>query len=261
VFGGCVAVYDEKTLEQLHLLPVGGEGALAASPDGKQVYFASNEKPQFCIIDTSSHAVRTVGYPSGGHGIGSVAVSPDGRRLFLGIQRDRAPLEAGMPAGGFSFLAAYDLKAKEYVGTLYLAQLGEGGKSDDAIPGQMAFGPDGRLYVGMFQSRVGIHVIDAAALRAVGNIAFERTEGNKHFEWVDPTQLGFYGKWLLCVNRNNGELAVVEYGTRKAVGLAKLGAAMTDVYGFVVDGDRAYIGTAKNLVYVADLRELGRMVR
>ncbi len=220
-FSDHIIVFDLKTMWVVKRLVLGGNGSLAASADGKTVYFASAEKNEFHIIDTETYKVRTVPYPTAGTGIGCVALGPDGKRLYLGIQRGGKQPDGKQFFGSNAFLAVYDLTKGVYAGTTDLAQTEPGNTdSEIAIPFSLAFSPTGRfLYVGMFQSLAGIQVVDTTTLKLVGNIPFKAGPKNTHFKWVDPLAVKVYRRWLLAVNRNNNELVFVDRETAKLVAL------------------------------------------
>src|SRR5262249_19683331 len=157
-----------------------GEGYFVAAADGKTVYYATNRKGELHIIDPETYRIQTVPYPEGGRGIGiqSVALGPDGRHLYLGIQRGgKAP--AGAARTGGPFLAVYALTKRAYVGTTYLGPTAAD-DNDPAIPAQLAFAPDGKhLYLGTFQSRAGIQVLDTATLQLGAGIAFPKGPKNQ----------------------------------------------------------------------------------
>jgi hypothetical protein len=263
VFSDSLVVFDAATMWVVKRIPIEGEGSFAASPDGRAVYFASNRKNKFYIIDAESYQFRAVAYPDDGRGIGSVAVSPDGKRLYLGIQRGGQAPDGQEHSGGNCFLAAYDLTKRAYAGTVYLARLLPGGGSDDGIPRKMLFSADGRrLYVGMSQSLAGIYVIDPDRLRLERNIPFPANKGNL-FAWADPIWLASYRGWLLCANRNNREVMVLD-GSSCGV-LARLTFAgdkrrcVTDVT--VADG-RIYLGDQEaKAIYELNGQKLARLLR
>jgi DNA-binding beta-propeller fold protein YncE len=210
VFQGTLLVVDRETFTPVKRLPLGGEGRLATGKDGRTVFFASNLKDEFYIIDTRTYEHRTVAYPPGGRGIGCLAVSPDGRRLYLGIQRGGRRRDGGQLSGGNCFLAVYDLVQQGYAGTVFLAQKRADGGGDDGLPTSLAFSPDGdRLYIGTFQSEAGVLVVDTHKLELVGNIPF-RSNRQALVPWVDPLSVAVYDRWLLVAVRRNQEVAVVD---------------------------------------------------
>jgi DNA-binding beta-propeller fold protein YncE len=263
VFSDALVVFDAATMWVVKRIPIAGEGYFAASPDGKTVYFASNAKDEFYVIDTASYRFRAVPYPAGGRGIGAAAVSPDGKRLYLGIQRGGTAPDGKLRAGGNCFLAVYDLERQRYAGTVYLAQLLPSGDSDDGIPRKLLFSADGRrLYAGMAQSLAGLYVIDAAALKVERNIAFAPSGKNKSFAWVDPVGLATYRGWLLVANRNNGELVVLDDSSSRPLARLSFADEGRGVGTVVVGGDRIYLGDeGSRAVYELSGHKLRRALR
>lgn len=263
VFSDQVLVLDLKTLWVVKRLPLGGQGHFAAAADGKTVYYASNEKNAFHIIDTETYQYRTVAYPPGGRGIGCVALGPDGKRLYLGIQRGGKAPDGVERTGGNAFLAVYDLAKNAYAGTAYLAQRTQGDNSDDSIPYRLVFSPDGRLlYVGMFQSLAGVQVLDTATLRRVDHIPFQAGPKNKHFQWVDPLGLVMYRGWLLSVNRNNNEVMVVDRASLKAVARLTFAGDGHQLKTIALQGERIYLGDeAARAVHELSGRKLARLIK
>lgn len=250
-----VVVLDRDTLKEVRRLPLVGDGCFAASPDGKTVYYATNSRNEFHIIDTATFRFKTVPYPAGGRGIGhgSLAVAPDGKRLYLGIQRGQGP-------NGNCFLAVYDLAKDDYAGTVALFQTDQAGGSDDSIPAGMAFSPDGRLlYVGMMQCLVGVRVIDTQALRIANNVWFQPGPANRHFANVDPLEVAVYRDWLLCVNRNNAELVVVDRATTKPLARLTFADGGQPMRTIAVRDDRLYLG-GNQAVHELNGRRLARLI-
>jgi DNA-binding beta-propeller fold protein YncE len=262
LFSEHIVVFDILTMWPVKRLPLGGDGLFAASADGRTVYYASNERHAFYAIDTDSYAYRPVPYPAGGRGIGAVAVSPDGRRLYLGIQRGGQAPDRKERTGGNSFLAAYDLPARRYAGTVYLAQVNEADGSDDSLPASMLLSRDGRLlYVGMSQSLAGVRVVDTARLRLRPDISFEPGPRNTTFRWVDPVGLAWLGGRLLSANRNNGEVAVVDPSSHKVLARLTLADPRSRVAQVLVRGNRIYLSDeASRRVYVFSGRRLVRLL-
>jgi hypothetical protein len=218
VFQGSLLVVDQATFTPVKRLPLGGEGCLAAGKDGKTVFFASNSKPEFHIIDTRTYQHRTIAYPPGGRGIGCLALSPDGQRLYLGIQRGGKMRDGKQLGGGNSFLAVYDLAKQAYAGTVFLCQKRPDGSGDDGIPTSLAFSPNGkRLYIGTFQCAAGVLVVDTQKLELLYNLYFASKHQLPTFPWVDPLSVGVYDRWLLVAVRHNQEVAVVDLASHKLV--------------------------------------------
>jgi outer membrane protein assembly factor BamB len=265
IFSDFLVVFDLATMWVVKRIPIEGEGNFAAAPDGKTVYFASNKKNEFYAIDTETYRFRTVRYPEGGRGIGSIALSPDGKRLYLGIQRGGRAPDGREHAGGNCFLAVYDLTKRRYAGTLYLAQILQAGESDDGVPDKLLFSSDGRkLYAGMFQSLAGIYVIDPEKLRIERNIAFSTNPRNRYFNWVDPIGLATYQTWLLAANRNNRELVVLDGTSYKLLARMSFAEENRGIAKVVVAGDRIYFGDGFEdirAVYELNGRGLARALR
>lgn len=263
IFGDHLVVFDLKTLWPIKRLPLDGGGCFAATGDGNTVYFASATRNEFHIIDTRTYTVKTVTYPDGGRGIGCVALSGDGQRLYLGIQRGGKHPDGRPRSGGNAFLAVYNLPKATYLGTTYLAQTTPGtDASDDSVPYSLSFAPDGRqLYIGMFQSRAGIQIVDTTTLRLVDNIPFKANARNTTFSWVDPLSVAVAGRWLLAVNRNNNELVVVDRGTLKVVARLTFAEGKHQLQAMTVHNKRIYLGdNAAQAVHELNGRALSRLI-
>lgn len=219
VFAGSLLVVDRNTFTPVKRLPFAGNGGcLAASPDGKTVYFARNTEPEFHVIDTRTYEHRTVAYPPGGHGIGCLALSPDGKHLYLGIARGGKRADGTRLGGGDSFLAVYDLAKREYTGTAYLAQKRADGTGDISSPLSLAFAPDGkRVYVGTFQCEAGVLVVDPVKREVVETIRFQSRHAKPPYPWVDPWSVAVFDRWLLVGVRHNDEVVALELATHKVV--------------------------------------------
>jgi hypothetical protein len=227
VFSEFLLVIDLETQSVVKRLqiPGGGEGKIAASPDEKTIFFASNKENQFYRIDSATYQYDVIRYPSGGRGCMSISAHPNGNRLYIGIQRGGA-LNGRSYLGGNCFLAVYDLNHNSYVTTIYLAEI-YNDRSDDAIPACIeADSKDEKIYIGMFQSKRGICVIDSIKNEIITDLRFEKNEHNKHFEWVDPLAVKVFGAYLLSLNRNNCELLVIDKKNYHIVKSYHLGFAM-----------------------------------
>ena len=149
-FSDVVLVIDIETQSIIKriTIPGGGEGSVAASPDGRHVYFASNKIPRFFVINSTTYEYSEVEYPQGGRGSLCVLPHPYKPLLYIGIQRGGTHHGVTYP-GGNSFLAVYDLTQRRYVGNLYLAEAGIE-RSDDSTPVCLTFDEaDSCLFVGM----------------------------------------------------------------------------------------------------------------
>lgn len=226
VFSEFLLVIDVEThsIVKRIYLPGGGEGQVAASPDEKTIYFASNRENQFFIIDSATYKFYTVDYPTGGRGCMSLHADPNGKNIYIGIQRG-GKLNGISYFGGNCFLAVYDIFQKRYLKTLYLAEVANG-RSDDATPACIYVdSKDGNIYVGMFQSIRGICVIDAISFEIKTEVRFQNSIHNKYFEWVDPLSVKIYGNYIISLNRNNRELVFIDKNTLKILETIYLGEA------------------------------------
>ena len=251
VFANSTLVFDLRKRQLLQKLPVGGGGALAASPDGRRLYFGHNVEPALYIIDAATYELRKVAYPElptgQGKGCSAAIVSPDGRRLYLGIQRPTP------------FLAVYNIGEGrfEHLVHLYQAEWGDDEGTKSGIVGDLAFSTDGkRLFVGMAQSVRGIFVVRTRTHTIRSNIAFE--PNHRRFRWADPIGLATYGEQLVVVNRNRDELAIVD-AAGKVVAAAPFGRVVSGPTRVLVLGDTAIVSHPgyRALVFL-DLRELLR---
>ena len=259
VFQGSLLVVDQATFTPVKRLPLGGEGCLAASKDGQTVFFASNTKAEFHIIDTRTYEHRTIAYPPGGRGIGCLAVSPDGQRLYLGIQRGGKKPDSTQLSGGNSFLAIYDLAKQDYAGTVFLAQKRSDGTGDDSLPTSFAFSPNAkRLYIGTFQCEAGVLVVDTQKLVLLKSLSFSSKHQVPSLPWVDPLSVAVYDRWLLVAVRHNQELLVIDLASHQL--LAKIShSAAVDLQRIVVQGKQIYLcggSTVLAIVRGGDLSKL-----
>jgi DNA-binding beta-propeller fold protein YncE len=260
VFQGSLLVVDQATFTPVKRLPLGGEGCLAASKDGKTVFFASNTKPEFHIIDTRTYEHRTIAYPAAGRGIGCLAVSPDGQRLYLGIQRGGKMRDGKQLSGGNCFLAVYDLAKQDYAGTVFLAQKRPDGAGDDGLPTSFAFSPDGkRLYIGTFQSEAGVLVVDTQKLELLKNLYFSSKYQVPPFPWVDPLSVAVYDRWLLVAVRHNQEVDVVDLASHKLV--AKITHSQpVGLEHVVVRGKQIYLFAGSSAISIVKGTHLSRLL-
>lgn len=211
VFSEFILVIDIDTLSIVKRIPVpgGGEGAIAASRDGKHIYFASNKVNRLFIIDSATYEYREVDYPNNGHGCLCVLPHPSKPLLYIGIQRGINP-DDGFDTGARCFLATYNLAEHRYTASLCLAET-ENGQGDYSSPHCLAYDEEQEeLFVGMFQSQRGICRIDEHGNKILQNIRFAPNIHNKDFPWVDPLSQVIYGNKILSVNRNNCELTILD---------------------------------------------------
>lgn len=241
-FSDFVLVIDIETQSIIRRIPIpgGGEGAIAASPDERHVYFASKKISSLFIIDSATYGYSSIDYPASGHGSLCVLPHPSKPLLYIGIQRGGTHHGVGY-RGGNSFLAVYDLAQCRYVGNLYLAEVAKE-SSDDSIPICLTFDDsDSCLFVGMFQSLRGICRVDELGSEVLHDLRFQPNFRNKHFPWVDPLSQALYRDRLLSVNRNNRELVVLDKRTGRVEHSVYLGEAPNGPHSVVVNGDTAII--------------------
>ena len=242
VFSDFVLVIDIDTQSIIQRLPIpgGGEGAIAAAPDGGHVYFASNKVNSLFIIDSVTYVYERVDYPQGGRGSLCVRRHPSQPLLYIGIQRG-GNLHGASYVGGNCFLATYDLDKRRYLGSLYLAEIADG-HSDDSIPVCLTYDEEhAGLYVGMFQSMRGLCRVDERGQVILDNFRFSRHTRNKHFRWVDPLSQACWRNKLLSVNRNNRELVVLDKLSGRIERSVYLGEAPNGPHSVVVVDDRAIV--------------------
>ena len=145
------------------------QGVLTAAPSGKEAYYASNEDA-FYRIDARSLQAYRVPYPRGARGIGGAVVSPDGRTLYLAIQRGARetgakapPSVAGLANRSGPLLAEYDLVERRYVALRSIGDTRVERVDDASIPTSLCLSEDGRsLYITLWQCGIGVHVYDVA---------------------------------------------------------------------------------------------------
>jgi restriction endonuclease len=231
---------DTQSIVRRIMIPGGGEGAIAASHDGRYIYFASNRANRLFIIDSATYEYQEVDYPAGGRGSMCVLSHPSKPLVYVGIQRGGS-LNGRSYFGGNCFLATYDLTERRYVGHLYLAEV-ENGRSDDSTPACLTFDEeDGCLFVGMFQSQRGICRIDEHGRKILANFRFAPNATNRHFVWVDPLSQALYRDRLLSVNRNNCELVILDKHSGRIESATFLGDAPNGPRAVVVVDDIAII--------------------
>ena len=238
VFSEYVLVIDIETqsIVKRIAVPGGGEGAIAASPDGRHVYFASNKVPSFFVIDSTTYEFSMTSYPRHTRGCLCILPHPYKPLLYIGIQRGNNP-RGVFPPGGGSSLAVYDLDRGIYIGNLCLAEV-ERGISDDSTSICLTFDElQSCLFVGMFQSLRGICRVDEYGRRILGNFRFAPNSRNRHFPWVDPLSQALYRDKLLTVNRNNCELVMVDRLTGRTERSTYLGEAPNGPHSVAVFGD------------------------
>ena len=242
IFSEFVLVIDIETQSIVKRIPIpgGGEGAIAVSPDGRHVYFASNRVSSLFIIDSATYEYGAVEYPTGGRGCLCVLPHPSHPLLYMGIQRG-GKRDGRRFTGGNCFLAVYDLSRRRYVGSVYLAEV-DGNRSDDSTPICLTFDESSsRLFIGMFQSLRGICVVDELGREILDNFRFAPNSKNRYFRWVDSLSQALHRGQLLSVNRNNRELVTLDKRTGRVESSVYLGEASNGPHSVTVFGDVAII--------------------
>lgn len=263
VFTSHLIVVDLAKQRVTHRLPVGDQGRIAVSPDRQKIYFADNVKNALFLVDVDSLNVQRFDFPGGGRGIGSLLPHPDGKRLFLGIQRG-GTVQGRSLRGGNAFLAVFDVVKQEYVERQYLAEVIGPEQSDDSIPWCLTLSPDGAvIYVGMFQSQQGILVVNADSCKVLRGIRFSNSSAHQRvFKWVDPLAQAIYGDLLLSINRHNYELSVLTRRDEKVIGSIELGGTQDGPNTLQIIGDRAIICHAEfSELLVVDLLGMNAALR
>jgi hypothetical protein len=169
VFAGDLLVFDLDAWGAPMRLKMPDQGVLAAAPSGKEAYYASNEDA-FYRIDARSLQAYRVPYPRGARGIGGALVSPDGRTLYLAIQRGAReagakapPSIAGLANRSGPLLAEYDLVERRYVALRSIGDTRVERDDDASIPTSLCVSDDGKsLYITLWQCGIGVHVYDVA---------------------------------------------------------------------------------------------------
>ena len=238
VFSEFVLAIDIDTQSIVKRIPVpgGGEGAIAASPDGRHVYFASNRISRLFAIDSATYEFEMVDYPRGGRGCLCVLPHPSEPLLYLGIQRGGRPGSSSRPGSG-CFLAVYDLAGRKYAGEIYLAEIKDN-QTDSAMPFCLTYDGEQRcLFVGMLQSMRGICRVHELGTRILGDFRFKPNARNPHFRWVDPLSQALYRDKLLSVNRNNRDLVLLDRRSGRSERTVYLGEAPNGPHSVVVFDD------------------------
>ncbi len=255
VFSDFILAIDLKTksIVKRIFIPGGGQGAISASHDGRNIYFASNKVNSLFIIDSATYEYNEIPYPDGGRGSLTVMAHPSNGVIYIGIQRG-GQINGRSYFGGNCFLAIYDSKIDQYVGNIYLAEI-ENNRSDDATPICLTYDvPNECVYVGMFQSKKGIYKICGKSHEILENYSFPKNKYNKHFSWVDPLSQAIYRDKLVTVNRNNCELSILNKSDGKIIDSIFLGEAPNGPKDVAIINDKVVVTyPGKNALIFIDL--------
>jgi len=189
-----VSVIDTATDQVVDTVEVGATPhGLAISQDGKIVLvsgFGSNEAE---LLDTASHQIMgrvSVQQPH------NSAISPDGRRAYVGAQQQ-----------GATSLVAIDLTTMSQTATIPL----------DKTPRALSFSPDGRWVYFTLAGSDAVQVLDAARNEVVAQIP---VGVSPHLATFTPNgQLG------LVVAQGPGELDLIEPATNSESAAIPVGTA------------------------------------
>jgi len=240
VFSKFLLVIDLQSNEIIERIPIEGEGKFAIAPGESEIYFGSNKENAFYRIDPQTFSTRKIPYKTGWRGTSSIYAHPDGRRLFIGIQRGGITPE-GQELGGNSRLAVYDLRDQHFITSINLANPNSPDQ-DVGTPHCITYSADeGLIYVGMFQSSRGIIRIDERSHQIVDSIEFEKKFKKDRREWVDPLSQIHLGSLLFTLNRNNYELAILDKRTREVSVSLPLGGRGNGPMDFVIIDDVAVV--------------------
>lgn len=237
VFSESILVIDlaTKSVVRRVLVPGGGHGAITASADGRTIYFASNKDHALFLLDSATYELHRYPYPPGGRGAMSIACSSDGSRVFVGIQRGYRSASVDVPGEG-CFLATFLLDRRSFVHSLPLSEFAQG-RPDSSTPAYILPEPtSSRLYVGMFQGRPGIYLLDGDPLRILRCSATQPNARNPYFQWVDPLAIQFFGEDLVAIHRNNRDLVLLDRETLAVKRTSYLGEAPNGPRDLVVLG-------------------------
>lgn len=242
VFSDYVLAIDLPTYSIVKRIPIpgGGEGSLTATAGGDYVFFASNRSNALYEIDANSYGVTEFTYPAGGRGSMSIALSPDEGDVYVGIQRGYTPQDADLPPGG-CFISKFDRSSQAFSDSVPLYE-SNGGVPDSSTPACILPDPhSSRIYVGLFQGRRGIVVLEPHPLRIVNSLIPEPNEHNQHFEWVDPLSMKFHDGRILAIFRNNRELVVIDPESLEVEDKTFLGDATNGPRDLTILGDQVVI--------------------
>lgn len=211
VFSDYVLAVDLPTYSIVKRIPIpgGGEGSLTATADGDYVFFASNKSNALYEINANTYCVTGFTYPAGGRGSMSIALSPDEEAVYVGVQRGYTSDDAGRPSGG-CFLSKFDRSSRAFSDSVPLYDVNSGA-ADSSIPACILPDPDSnRIYIGLFQGRRGVMVVEPDPLKIVNSFSYGPNEHNQHFDWVDPLAMKFHHGRILAIFRNNRELVAMD---------------------------------------------------
>lgn len=242
VFSDYVLAIDLPTYSIVNRIPIpgGGEGSLTATADGDYVFFASNMSNALYEIDANTYGVTEFTYPAGGRGSMSIALSPQQEAVYVGIQRGYTSDDAARPPGG-CFLSKFDRSTRAFSDSVPLYEVNSGA-ADSSTPACILPDPhSNQIYIGMFQGRRGVVVVEPDPLRIVNSFSPGTNEHNQHFDWVDPLAMKFHHGRILAIFRNNRELVAMDPGSLEVQDRIFLGDAPNGPRDLTILGNQVVI--------------------
>jgi len=202
----CVQAVDAATLKVIECVEVGARPrGMAVSRDGKRLYVAASDANRIAVVDTATRKmVRTI---DSGPDPETFALSPDERQVYVANENDNElsiiPVAGGarreVPVGGEPEGTAVSpdgrtvVQASESGSMAHVIDAATGTVRANLIvdtrPRYIAFTPDGTRFWVSSELRGTVSVFDAATLKSVGKIDFDRA--NLTTELIQPVGIRF----------------------------------------------------------------------
>ena len=243
-------VFDVPTMHLIERAGSDGTYWICTSRDGRTACFPGDGQSAFIVRQAGGKSVAVPPIDNG-RGLDHVALSPDGKRLYIAVQRRarEAGAQSPSPEAGPAdptkqlysgpFLAVFDVKAEKYVKKTSIGDTLAVRGDDSSLANGLAFSDDGRLlYIPMGQCMAGVHVYDTAADRLLRPITFPSTHPSS--PWPGCRHVYVRGDTMLVLLASNGELAILDLPSRKVTAVASLPGSGGG--GFAVAGRRVYVG-------------------
>lgn len=205
-FGENLLVYDLNTFKIIHRIPIGGEGKLIKSNDESKLYYYARKKKKLFQININDFAYHSLKLPKDVW-VNSMGISQDGQKLYLGINKKVDTPEKPEKTSG---ILIYDVEKKKYTSEISLeTELPMGLLDTYKVPYRIIENQNtGQLYIGMFQAYAGLKIIDLYEQNSVEDIIF-KPKGHSTRHWANPLFMNIYRNWLICANRENHELIMI----------------------------------------------------
>ena len=159
---------DTQSIVRRIMVPGGGEGAIAASRDGRYIYTSrAIGRTAYLLLPAPRTSTKSL-ITQQADGAACVFFRIRQSRCSTSVSSEAENLNGTSYVGGNCFLATYDLTELRSINNLYLAEV-ENGRSDDSTPICLTCDEDGCLFVGMFQSKRGICRIDEHGREILAN--------------------------------------------------------------------------------------------